>query len=92
MLSLNDLLNIFYTNKLLEKYHLTNIGIFGSILHSNQPGDIDLLISDYSDHKDLFKLKQELETITGKSVDIVIEKHASPIIIHRAKKDIQYVA
>ena len=92
MLSLNELIEFFTANKLLTKYHLDRVGIFGSIIHSDNPNDIDLLIENFSDYKDLIGLKSELESRTGKSVDIVIERFASPIIIHRAKKEVRYVA
>jgi len=73
MLSLNELIEFFTANKLLAKYHLDKVGIFGSIIHSDNPNDIDLLIENFSDYKDLIGLKSELESRTGKSVDIVIE-------------------
>ncbi len=92
MISLSQLIEIIHLNGLLTKYHLTKIGIFGSILHSNNPNDIDLYIEEFTDYKDLIGLKSELELITGKSVDIVIEKYAIPIIRYRAKRNLKYVA
>lgn len=44
------------------------------------PDDINILIEEYAEHKGLIKFQYKLETATGKSVDIVIEKNASPII------------
>jgi predicted nucleotidyltransferase len=76
----------------LTKYHLDKIGVFGSILHSDNPNDIDLFIENFRDYSDLIGLKNEIETKTGKSVDVVIEKYASPIIVYRAKKELKYVA
>ena len=92
MISLSDLLEYFETNGLLAKYHLSRVGIFGSIINSSNPNDIDILVGEYNDYKDLVGLKAELEAKTGKNVDIVIERFANPIILHRAKKDIRYVA
>jgi hypothetical protein len=74
------------------EYHLDRIGLFGSILDKDDPNDIDILIESYSDHKDLIKFQDELENATGKSFDLVIEKYASPIILHRAKRNITYVS
>lgn len=91
MISLQELMEYIRINGLLTKYHLSKIGIFGSIVRSNTPNDIDLLIEEFNDYEDLIGLKNELETKTGKTVDIVISKYASPIIVHRAMKEIQYV-
>jgi predicted nucleotidyltransferase len=43
------------------------------------------------DIKNLINLKQELEKITQKEVDIMIKKYANPIILYRAQKDMKYV-
>ena len=92
MISLSQLIELIVTNGLLSKYHLKNIGVFGSILHSDNPNDIDLFIEEFNDYNDLLGLKNEIEGKTGKVVDIVIEKYASPIIVYRARKELKYVA
>lgn len=92
MISLNQLIELIISNGLLSKYHLNKIGVFGSILHSDNPNDIDLFVEEFNDYNDLIGLKKEVEFLTGKSVDIVIEKYASPIIVYRAKKELKYVA
>ena len=92
MLTLEELISFFKKEQLLSKYHLDNVGIFGSIVRCNTPNDIDLLITDFEDNHDLIGLKKELEEKTGKDVDIVIQKYASPIIVHRALKEVRYVA
>lgn len=79
-------------NNLQLKYHLQKIGLFGSVLEKDDPNDIDILIEDYTNYKDLIKFQDELESATGKSVDLVIEKYASPIILYRAKRNITYVS
>ncbi len=92
MISLNQLIELILSNELLPKYHLKRIGVFGSILHSNNPNDIDIYIEEFNDYNDLIGLKNEIEEKMGKAVDIVIEKYASPIISYRAKKELKYVA
>jgi len=87
-----DVLKLLLDNKMLSKYHISKLGLFGSILNTDEPNDIDILIEGYEDYRDLIKFQDELEEKTGKSVDLVIEKFASPIILHRAKLDIQYVS
>jgi uncharacterized protein len=92
MLRLIDLLEILNKNGLLKKYNISKAAIFGSILHSNEPNDIDILVSEYSNYKELIGFRDELEQVTGKKVDIMIEKYAEPITLYRAKKDMLYVA
>lgn len=91
-MTLGQLIELIVSNGLLAKYHLDRIGIFGSILHSDNPNDIDLYVEKFRDYNDLIGLKNEIELKTGKSVDVVIEKYASPIIVYRAKKELKYVA
>lgn len=92
MTTYDKVISFLSDNKLQLNYHLNRIGLFGSVLEKENPNDIDILIEDFDDHKDLIKFQDELEFATGKSVDIVIEKYASPIIIYRAKQNINYVS
>lgn len=92
MFRLSELIEILKSKQLLEKYHINKAAIFGSILHTDEPNDIDILISEYTDYKDLIMFRDELEEVTGKKVDIMIEKYAEPITLHRAKKDMLNVA
>lgn len=88
----DEVISFISDNNLQLKYHLERIGLFGSVLDKDNPNDIDILIENYSDHKDLIKFQDELENATGKSVDLIIEKYASPIILYRAKRNISYVS
>jgi len=92
MTAFDKLHDIIISNGLLKKYNIDKVGVFGSTLHSDHPNDIDLYIEKFSDYKDLLGLKKEIELKTGKTVDIVIEKFASPIIVYRARKELKYVA
>ena len=87
----DEVINFISGHKLQMEYNLDRIGLFGSILDKDNPNDIDILIESYADHKNLIKFQDDLENATGKSVDLVIEKYASPIILHRAKRNITYV-
>ena len=53
--------------------------------------DIDILIEDYVDYRLLSLLRNELQSLTNKRIDLVIAKYANPIVLHRAKKEIIYV-
>ncbi len=92
MTTYDKVIKFLSDNKLQLNYHLNIIGLFGSVLEKENPNDIDILIEDFDDHKDLIKFQDDLEFATDKSVDIVIEKYASPIIIYRAKQNINYVS
>lgn len=92
MNTFDEVISFISDNNLQLKYHLERIGLFGSILDKDNPNDIDILIENYSDHNDLIKFQDELENAIGKSVDLVIEKYGSPIILYRAKRNITYVS
>jgi predicted nucleotidyltransferase len=44
------------------------------------------------DLKNLVELKNDLEKIVQKSVDVMMKKYANPIVLHRAQKDMRYVS
>ena len=44
---LNEVIQIIEDNELSKKYNLGQIGLFGSILYSDTPNDIDILVNDY---------------------------------------------
>lgn len=62
------------------KYHIAEMGLFGSILREdfNAQSDIDLIVtySEQSSHTlfDVVRMKDELEEIFGREVDIVNRK------------------
>jgi len=77
---------------LLKKYHLEKIGVFGSFARGEKANDIDFYIdSENYSVNNLLGLKNDLEKITEKEVDIMIRKYANPIILHRAERDMKYV-
>jgi predicted nucleotidyltransferase len=68
---LDTLSKVFPTLK--QKYDISKIGVFGSVARNqdNSESDIDIIVEM---HPDLFKricLKNELESILGKKVDVV---------------------
>jgi len=91
--TMNDLENVIKNENLLKKYNLDKIGIFGSFARGEKnPKDIDFYIDqDDCDLDDLTCLRDDLEKLTGKKIDLMIKKYANPIILHRAKKDMKYV-
>jgi len=78
-------------NNLFEKFNLNKVGVFGSAARGEQANDIDVLIEENVDYRLLSVLRDELQKLINKRVDIVIAQYANPIVLHRAKKEIVYV-
>jgi predicted nucleotidyltransferase len=78
-------------NNLFEKFNLNKLGIFGSAARGEQANDIDILIEDNIDYRLLSELRDELQNLMNKRVDIVIARYANPIVLYRARKEIIYV-
>ena len=92
IMSLTSLETAIKKERLLNKYKLERIGVFGSYARGENANDIDFFIDiDSFDIRDLKELKEDLERITAKRVDIMLKRFANPIILHRAQKDMKYV-
>ena len=90
--TLNALEQAIKNEKILKKHNLDKIGIFGSFARGENANDIDFYIDlDNYNLKNLISLKNDLEEITEKEVDIMLKKYANPIVLHRAQKDMIYV-
>ncbi len=95
MISINnadDLFLLFRKNHFFERFGLKKIGLFGSMARGEKFKDIDLLIEEDLDYKELLELRTQLEAQTGYKVDIVQKKYAEPVILLRALKEIRYAA
>lgn len=72
--------------KIVEKYGVKNVRVFGSRARGDSLPDSDLdLLVDYGDHMSLFdviRLEQELEDLLGLRVETVSETS-----LHRVIKD-----
>ena len=91
-LTINTLEKVIKEKNILQKHHLDRIGIFGSLARGENANDIDFYIDVESfDLCHLKELKDDLEAITEKRVDIMLKKYANPIILYRAQKDMKYV-
>ena len=80
-----------HKNNILKKYKLSKLTLFGSFARGENANDIDIYIDEYDDYERLIELKDELEKIFNKSVDIIIKKYANPIVLYRAERDFVYV-
>lgn len=80
--------------ELKQKYGISKIGIFGSVARSqeNSESDIDIIVEM---HPDLLKrvcLKNELESILGKKVDVVrYRKGMNKFLKQRIDQEGRYV-
>jgi predicted nucleotidyltransferase len=78
--------------KILQKYKISKLGIFGSFARGQKARDIDFYIdADFYNLQKLPALKKDLEEIAELPVDIMVKKYANPIILYRAQKDMRYV-
>ncbi len=88
---ISELEDIMVRNNLFNKYSLSKLGVFGSTARGEVSNDIDILIEDNVDYRSLSVLRDDLERLTNKHIDIVIARFANPIVLHRARKEIIYV-
>ena len=74
-------------NRLLEKYRIKKVSLFGSFARGEDADDIDIFVENVKDYDALIEFRKELEALTKKKIDIMIDKFANPIVLHRARKD-----
>jgi len=77
-------------------YHVVDIGIFGSCAQGDMKkrSDIDVLVSFEQGHKDFFnymRLKQYLEGLLGRKVDLVIKEAVKPRLQERIFNEVRHV-
>ena len=75
-----------------QQFGLKRIGLFGSLARGEAFQDIDILVEEPLEYRQLLLLKALLETKTGYRVDVVQKKYAEPVILHRAMKEMLYAA
>lgn len=97
MKSAEQIINLIKTKKdlLFKKYHLKEIGIFGSYLRNEQKNgsDLDILV-DYTETPGLFsfiRLENELSKLLGIKVDLVMKSSLKPYIGKRILDEVQYL-
>ena len=95
----NEIINFLQNNRklLLEKYHVTKIGLFGSFARNEQKenSDVDLLIELEDGVQNIYDLKNSLKQFLSssfdRSVDIAREKYLKPYAKEQILKDTLYV-
>lgn len=88
----NDFFDLLKAENIFQRFGLKRIGLFGSLARGEVFHDIDILIEEPLDFRQLLSLKKLLETKTGCRVDIVQKEYAEPVIFHRAMKEVRYAA
>jgi predicted nucleotidyltransferase len=78
---------ILRKNRLLKKYGIEKMSLFGSFIRGKKFNDIDILVEEADNYDALVDFKLELESLTNEKVDIMIKKFANPIVLYRAQKD-----
>ena len=81
--------------KLIQKYNLTYIGVFGSYARGeeNPASDVDILV-EFSIVPTYFKfleLEEELEKILHKKVDLITKEGLKPLIKDKIIKETVYI-
>jgi uncharacterized protein len=96
---LNQIMIYLQNNKdrLKREYHLTKIGVFGSVARDdyNRKSDIDLIVEFEENTPDLYSIKQylrnEIENKFKRPVDICREKYLNPFFKKRVISEARYV-
>jgi len=96
MKNLNEIKNLlaYHKKALKDKYHIKNIGLFGSIVRGdNSPAsDVDILVEfEKQIGLDFVILADELEEILGVKVDLVTPNAIKPRMLEYIKQDLVYV-
>ena len=94
----SNILNYLTLNKerLSNEYHLTKIGLFGSMARGDfdDNSDIDIIVEFEPNTSDLFTLKQglkqEIQEKFQRQVDICRLKYIKPIFWNQIQSDIIY--
>jgi predicted nucleotidyltransferase len=79
---------------LKAKYHIKNIGLFGSIVRGdvNPDSDVDILVEfEKPIGLDFVLLADELEEILGVKIDLVTPTAIKPTMFEYIKQDLIYV-
>jgi uncharacterized protein len=83
------------TGLLRKKYHVKNIGVFGSVVRGEETeqSDIDVLVEFESPigFFEFIRMENELSKMLGKKVDLITKKAIKPAIKEDIFKEVIYV-
>lgn len=89
--NINELELYFRKENIFELLGINKIGVFGSFARNEHFNDIDILLDDDVNVEKLVLIQEKINKDLDVPVDIVLSKYAEPIILLRAKRDLQYV-
>jgi len=93
-LTTNKILEVLKRNrKLLKKYSVKKIGLFGSFIRNeaSTKSDIDLLVDfEEKTFDNYIELTFELEKLFNRKVELLTEEGISPYILPYIKKEVQW--
>jgi hypothetical protein len=94
----NDIQERLIKNRsfLKSKFHIIDIGLFGSFAtgENTADSDIDILVEFQKGHKDFFnymRLKFHLQELLGRDVDLVLRGAVKPRLKEHIFNQVQYV-
>jgi predicted nucleotidyltransferase len=98
MLNASNILEYLSANKdrLKNEYHLTKIGLFGSLARGDfdEKSDIDIIVEFEPNTADLFSIKQkfkkEIQEKFNRPVDICRLKYIKPIFRNQIHSEVIY--
>lgn len=99
MTETSEILNYLSLNKqrLFRDYHLTQIGLFGSLSREDggDESDIDLLVEFAPNTNNLYELKRqlkkEIQSVFNREVDVCRLKYLKPFVKNKILADVKYV-
>lgn len=89
--TIEDLRKVIKKHGILKHFSIKRLGVFGSFARCESANDIDLLIEEDLSLDEALQLKTKLELFVDNPLDVMLESWANPIVLHRARKDMQYV-
>ena len=90
-MSIEELETLLRAENVFDEFGLNRLGIFGSFARGEKYNDIDLLVEQNLYYSTREALKEKLQKLLNIKIDLVPEKFADPILLHRARKEIRYV-
>jgi predicted nucleotidyltransferase len=96
MKTINQLKNILagYKRELREKYHVKELGIFGSYVRGEetQSSDLDIVVElEEPIGLEFVTLAEELESLLGLKVDLISANAIRPRMMELIKEELVYV-
>ncbi|MFD1140227.1 nucleotidyltransferase family protein [Larkinella insperata] len=77
-------------NRIVDRFGLNRIGVFGSFARDEAFRDIDVIVEEDIPYQQVIQLRDTLQHDLQIPVDVMLKRFAEPIILYRAMKDVKY--